>query len=514
VTTLSVPVHQRRSGIYRLTEHLNSGLEAHFWGCAAILVLVFFAVSVVQDLRLKMWNDEIVTLYVAQQGSPTDIVKATRDGMDNAPPLYPILVSAILPFFKPDALAVRLPSTLGFVAMLMFVLGFCRRRVSGLYAFIAALLAFISCAFYATEGRSYGLVLGCVAGALFCWQGAVASQRRALWLASLSFCVAFATALHFYSVCLLLPLAAGELLRLLRQKKMEYSVFLAMLPAILVLVIHYPLIAASRKYLAHFWAPGVASWHQVPDFYLQFALAPAAVMLVGLIAVAIRPDSGEEPAADRPALPAYEWLAVGILALAPIVVIFVSRYTTHVFLLRYTAWAAIGLAILSASVLYVCCRAVPLVGVAVFAVLLAIVMIRQTRSLREEPKLRQGDAIFRQLQSVPDGAEPVVIAYDHAFMELSYYAAPALRERLVYPLDRTLELRYSGADLDYLLLSGMRAHTRLKIVDLATLLNVNPHFILAARPNDYLPEYLRQSGYRLTPIGSETEAVVYKVGKP
>lgn len=99
-------------------------------------------------------------------------------------------------------------------------------------------------------------------------------------------------------------------------------------------------------------------------------------------------------------------------------------------------------------------------------------------------------------------------------MELSYYAAPPLRERLVYPLDRALDLRHNCSDLDYLLLPGMRAHSGLKIVDLEGFLAVNPHLILAARPNDYLPAYLAQSGYRLTPLASESDALVYEVGKP
>jgi hypothetical protein len=169
--------------------------DRHFWRCAVVFVLAFLTCGVVTDVRMKMWNDEIFTLYVAQQGSPAAILRGVHDGMDATPPLYPVLVSSILPLVWNDGLAVRLLSTLGFGAMLVFVLAFCRRRLPTAYAFIAALLAVVSCAFYATEGRSYGLVLGCAAGALYCWQSAAVHERRILSLVSLSFLLAFATAL-------------------------------------------------------------------------------------------------------------------------------------------------------------------------------------------------------------------------------------------------------------------------------------------------------------------------------
>ena len=180
-------------------ERINSVVEAHYWGLAAVFLLLFLACSIAEDLRLKMWNDEIVTLYVAQQGSPAEIVKATRSGMDATPPLYPIIVSAILPMVRPDALAVRLPSTLGFTAMLAFILAFCRRaRMPAVHAFIGALLAALACGFYATEGRSYGMVLGGAAGALFSWQRTTENKPRLLWLALLTFFLMLATSLNYH----------------------------------------------------------------------------------------------------------------------------------------------------------------------------------------------------------------------------------------------------------------------------------------------------------------------------
>jgi hypothetical protein len=514
MTVTSVRSNEHEWVLSHVCERVASALERDFWKWTAAFLVFWLVCWSVQDLRLKMWNDEIFTLYVAQLGNPALIINGIKSGMDATPPLYPILVSAILPLVRPDALAVRLPSTLGFSAMLFFVLAFCRRRMPAIYGFIAALLLIMGCVFYATEGRSYGLVMGCAAGALSCWQSAAEDTRRVVWLVSLSLFLTFATALHYYSIFLLLPLGLGELLRWREKRRPDIPMLLTMLPTLVVLGLHYPLIAAGKRYLTHFWLPGIASWRQIPEFYLQYGAASVAVMLVGLIALAMRPRvHGDKDSRDR-VLPSHEWLAIVTLALAPIVVVAISRYTTHVFLPRYTTWAAIGLAIFGASVLCACTGRGRLAGTAVLAVLLITALVRQVHSLQEKPVLRQGDAILRQLQSLPNGPEPIVIAYNHAFIELSYYAGAPLRSRLVYPLDHTTELRYKGSDLDYLLLSGMRAHTALRIVDLEAFLRTNSEFLVAARPQDYLPQYLAAKGYRFTPISSDSEASVFRVQAP
>ena len=122
------PLPDYASSLAGVARRIDSAAERHFWRCTLVFLLVFTACAIALDFRMKMWNDEVVTLYVAQQGSPAEIVAATKDGMDATPPLYPIMVAAILPVVRPDALAVRLLSTLGFAGMLLAVLAFCHRR--------------------------------------------------------------------------------------------------------------------------------------------------------------------------------------------------------------------------------------------------------------------------------------------------------------------------------------------------------------------------------------------------
>ena len=73
----------------------DSSLERHFWRYTTIFLLLFLGWSLVQDLRLKMWYDELFTLYVARQGSPIAVARAALDGVDATPPLYATIVSCL-----------------------------------------------------------------------------------------------------------------------------------------------------------------------------------------------------------------------------------------------------------------------------------------------------------------------------------------------------------------------------------------------------------------------------------
>jgi hypothetical protein len=270
------------------------------------------------------------------------------------------------------------------------------------------------------------------------------------------------------------------------------------------------LIMAGKRYLSHFWTPGLASWRQIPDFYLQFSLLPAGVVLVAFLAHAMNSDSSNPPGAERPALPAHEWGAILMLVLMPPLLIAISIYTTHIFLARYALWSVIGVAIAAASLLWLGSTKQPGVGIAVLAVLVSILAVEQWRGLRHDSTLRQGESILQEVESVPDGPEPIVISYNHAFMELSYYAEPRMRDRLVYAQSRDLDLYYTGSELDYELLSARARRTQLRIVELASFLRTNPRFLLVATAKDYLPGYLMTTGYHLVPIHSGDNCVLYE----
>ena len=421
-----------------------------------------------------------------------------------------MIVSAILPLVSRPALAIRLPATLGFCAMLLCLLAFCRRRLPAAYSLAAALLACDACLAYSAEGRSYGVVLGCSAGALLCWQTAVDGRRRMLALAMLAFCVALMTAMQYYAIFFLIPLFLAEMMRWRMSRKLDTGVLAALASGVLVLGLHYPLIAADRIFQKHFWSP--AEWSHIPAVYFAYfgtILIKCILPLGVLAAFSERPD---HPAAKRPSLTPPEWVAAGALSLMPLCLVAVSKYTTHVFAPRYVLWAVPGFAVLVVALLRRAAWSRAAVGVSLFGTVVALSAWAEATILREKPALRYGEGVRQALVSLPDGREPIVVADIHVFMELSHYAEGRTRDRLIYPISRDLDLRYLGSDTGALLSSALRHRTKLRMLEYDAAVTAQPRFVLAAIPGNYLPQHLVQTGYRVTAIGSSAAPVLYEVG--
>jgi hypothetical protein len=181
---------------------------------------------------------------------------------------------------------------------------------------------------------------------------------------------------------------------------------------------------------------------------------------------------------------------------------------------RYALWTIPGLAILVAALMCWAARGQAVVGVSLLGLLVGVVGLSEMSDLRTRPALRSGEAVRQALEALPDGAEPIVVADVHVFMELSYYAERRIRERIIYPMSRDLELRYSGFDTSSLLLSALSHRTTLHIVDYDAVLAAHPRFVLAALPTNYLPSHLVKAGWRAVPIGSSIAPVLYEVEAP
>ncbi len=146
--------------------------------------------------------------------------------------------------------------------------------------------------------------------------------------------------------------------------------------------------------------------------------------------------------------------------------------------------------------------------------LVALMCFYGLNSLRKKPVLSNGEAVRQELVSLSDGSEPIVVANTMSFLELSYYAAPGMRDRLIYPLSRDLDLRYLGYDSDALEMSALSHRSKLHIIDYDAVLAAHARFILAAAPDDYLPWHLVKQGYSVVPIGSSTVPLLFEVKAP
>lgn len=498
-----------RSGVFRVADEVSLILEKHFWPSAVILVVAFLACAIARDVRNMMWIDELYTLHMSEQSSFGEIVKATLEGCDGAPPLYAVIVRSILPWVRPEALAVRLPATLGYCGMLLCLVAFCRRRLPGVYSLVAALLACNASLEYSTEGRGYGVVLWCAAASLLCWQAAADGVRRLLAIPLLAFFLALMVAMHYYAIFFLVPLLLAEIARWRASGKPDLAMLAAMIPVLLLLGLHYPLIAAGKQFSDHYWSP--ASWRSVPAMYLGYFVKMCLLPVVLAAVFSIAPNL---PLSKPMGLTIPEWIVTGSFSLMPLFLVVLSTYTTHMFVDRYALWAVPGIAVLVAALLWAAARGRSVVGVSTLFLLVTLTAAKLVCDLRDKPVLREGEAVRQALATLRDDSEPIVVADHHVFMELSYYAVPRIRGRLLYPVSRDLDLRYYNVDTGSILMTALSRRSSLRIMAYDAILAAYPHFVLAAMSKDYLPRHLAAAGYRMVPIGSSEAPALYEVEAP
>lgn len=492
---------------------LNASLERHFWRWAALFLLVFLACSIAIDLRIKMWMDELFTLYVAKQDGLSGIIRAIIEGCDGSPPIYAMIAQKILPLTAHEELAVRLPATIGFGCMLACVLAFCRRRLPAAYAWIAALLACDGCLYYATDARPYGVVLGCAAAALLFWQLAIDGVRRPLTVMLLAVSLALMVAMHYYAIFFLAPILAGEIWRANAARSLDVGILAATLPACFVLALHYRLIEASKPFQAHFWSP--ASWRMIEPFYGSHLLPMLDICSVALIVLALRRKSAVQPAHPMSSMRGHEWVAFISLALMPPFVIGLSKYTTHAFADRYLVWVVMGFAILVTALLYRAIGKHDIVALPILAILLLLIGRQERVGLTSPALLREHPTLAEALESLPDGPEKIIVADPHAFLELAHYAEPWLRRRLIYAASPDLDVRYLGYDTPTLSLMALAHRSDLHVISYDSLRTQYKRFLLAVTPNDYLNWHLAASGYLVTPVSrASIQAPIFAVKAP
>ncbi len=73
-----------------------------------------------------------------------------------------------------------------------------------------------------------------------------------------------------------------------------------------------------------------------------------------------------------------------------------------------------------------------------------------------------------------------MIASPHTFFQLTYYAPPELRSRLVYLADPAVALRHLGTDTPELGIQEFRRWTPLRIEDYRAFRRAHPRFLLYA----------------------------------
>jgi len=435
-----------------------------------------------------LWNDELFTLYIARLPTYSDIWSLLASGVEQTPPTFHILARMSLKLFGVTPWALRLPEILGVGVMSLCLFLIVSRRSSAAYGLVAMVLPLVTHAlYYATEARPYGLVLGCAALSLLCWQSMADDRRRILSLAGLSASLAAALASHYYAVLIFVPLAAGEVARTIVRRRLDPSVCLAFALATIPLWVFLPLIQSGRKLSVTFWAR--PRWFAPVSFYqnlLALTASGAIFLFVGILVLLtfyaiVRSPNGAAPKVRAASgVPVYEIVAaLGYLAI-PVVGVLLAKLATGAFTDRYVIAAVVGLALIIPWGAYVILDRRATMGIALAAALFSWFVVKDgiEPALKERAERAGLHDTFEFLRTAAPGQAPLVIASPHLFFQLSHHAPPELASRFVYLVDTAASLRYLKADTAELGIREFARWTPLSIQDYRSYVGAHPRFLL------------------------------------
>lgn len=388
----------------------------------AFLSKLFWIISV-----REFWYDEIFTITVARTGSLAAVWRALAAGADNHPPLSYWLVHLSESIFGQSEFAARLPAAVCFWAMTLCVFLFVRRRTSPSCAFAAMLFPLISSAyFFAYEARGYSPLLFCSALAVLSWQSLKWGRNSWLWSAGLTFGIAGAVYSHYYGILVLLPVAAGELVWVLRGRKVDWRVPASVAAAGVLCLGLVPIASASSKFSSGFWSEvSLVALKSVYEQLFSSTLFPACILIV-VLALCRAMWHRQPDVAQESVVPAEEWAVAAAFLAIPLASYGLALFT-HALLFRYVLPAIVGAGILLGFTLSETGRRRSWPGVMTCVVLGAYFLLRLAQpGFYDNQRTAEGLRLIRQLSAL--SAEPIVSG-NFEYLA-AYHYEPSLRRRL------------------------------------------------------------------------------------
>ena len=248
---------------------------------AALSAIYFLSTTAASATRL-VWFDEIITYQMARLPRVSDIwTILSATGTDVNPPLHYLIVRGSYALLGVSPVSARVPSAIGIWVLCLCAYRFVRRRCPSAYAWSAVfLLLSTPLAGYTIEARPYGTMLGFVGLALVAWQAATEGRGRPLALVVLAASMACAISCHYYAVLALVPLGLGELARMAGRRRIDWSLWVALVGSLTPLYFYLPLIRSARRFSSNYqFKP---DWLHLMSSYEQF-LGGQVMTFVGLL---------------------------------------------------------------------------------------------------------------------------------------------------------------------------------------------------------------------------------------
>jgi uncharacterized membrane protein len=519
------------SSVEKLTSDSDSAVASARLKRFAHLFLIFLLVytvarGVMGAKGRPFWFDEFCTLAISGQPSLHDMWDAIRRGFDSSPPLFYLIERAALKVTSNKQIALRLPSILAFPCTLACVFVYARRRSGELIACLCALLLLSTSLFhyYLIEGRSYSMMIACVAFALLCYER-YTDSRSTFWAVMLGLGLILAECLHYYALLAMIPFWIAEGVSLLRTRRFRWPIWLALIAGLSPLAIFWPMLSSYRAYYGRHIVFSTLAASGLPDFYGSYFLLDGsfgvALALVSFVAIAwsrFRYVRDRSPQTSKDDKTAPDLCLLSLIAL-PLIAFVLVRLTHAILTNRYVLAATIGI-VLGAAFALSHARPKTLALAALF--ILSSVGIRELRFWHHSgvsPLGRELSAVsvdeFPQIEKfVQSGGHldlPVVICQGLIYTQLAYYSPPSWTGRFVYLVDEQKEQSITGTDSIVKVLLSLRNFMPLRLAEYSEFTASHREFLLYSEGEEWVLTYLNREGASIQLLEMEAHGRLYLV---
>lgn len=477
------------------------------------LTALYAGLAIPYALAKPFWHDEIYTILLSRLPSLSDTWQAGLDGVDLSPPLNLWITRAAHTAVGEGLVGTRLPALLGFYLAIVAVFAVVRRRAGTAAAAIGVLLLFFTAGLrYAAEARAYGLMMGLAALALLAWTEAAAERRRTVHLPLLGLALAASLWNHYFGILVFVPVLAGELARLLRDRRLDVAMALTILCAMAAAIPLWPVAAAAARQGPSYWSRAAGA-EQIVETY-RFLLAPmfeatfwiitAAGLALALVMAVIR-----RRRASARRWPLHETVALLMGVGLPVVGFVLSRFVTGVAVPRYLLSSVPAIAIALPLLFSRITGGRQSIEWAVCASLAAVVSIGILGS--DRPRFRH-PVIERSVFNASLRSPSVtVVSSSLQFLQLWFYSSPELKVRMRYLVDPSEALKQTGSDTidrGYLALSRW---TALPVEPYRDFVDRHEAFRVYEAGSGWLLNKLEDEGASIEEIADEPGAKLYQV---
>ncbi len=468
--------------------------------------------------------DELLSFYTDRAPSVARMVAIQREFPVSLDPLlFHLAAHGALQFGLAPFFAVRLPSLIGAVVMVVCIHRFTRRLSDRVTAALVVVGLLISNQFHMVEARPYGVLLGLAALSLVLWQNALRGEHRKASLLGLSLSLGAAISSHYFGILLVLPFAIAECLRAMRRRTFDLGLSAAILASLVFVAGWLPFLAGAHQYKSNYYIKVQASdlARAYTSVFQSFigAHAPALEWLtcaIVLVAVVLGARKGYLRAMQTQSAPSSqglhtEWTCVLLFALLPVAGVLLAWAASGAFEIRYVVEFSLGIAICLAAGLVAIVRNRSLLTGLVFAGCMLTVV-----SLAKRVQQDRLDRALLQRVADQTAGSPTLLTdkeeylWIHASQDQSAAAANAL-----WVADIRREIAATGSDNIDRTVLNLNAIAALPVLSYGDALRHPPTLQIIvndrSEPKNWLPSALAGSGRKTTPVQRIGTDQVYQV---